>query len=339
MDWQAIGRGLAGFGEGYQGRGTEYLQGLQQADARANLAKLGQDMAAGNIDQQQYLKGLAAYNPEIYSKLALTQMGVDAPADVKSWNYMNQLPSDQQQAFRDFRRQQQWLNTGGAFVNPNTGGAIPVTPKPEDMPDFKAQQAEASSGGRIRGETITNAQVGLPDFLARTNNQLSVIDQMIGNKDKNIQEHPGLESAVGGVASKLPSLRDKTIDFEALLEQARSGAFLTSIGQLQGFGALSNEEGTKATDAATRMKTATSSDGFRKAAMEYRDILSQGEDRMKQKASGESIKEMPGSQAAIQAESEGGAPSNIKVSPENKGASKTIGGKTYIQQNGKWYEQ
>ena len=79
-------------------------------------------------------------------------------------------------------------------------------------------------------------------------------------------------------------MKDETLDFEALLEQARSGAFLEYISKLQGFGALSNEEGKTATAAATRMKTLMGEEGFRKAAKEYRDIITLGTERMRKRA-------------------------------------------------------
>lgn len=154
----------------------------------------------------------------------------------------------------------------------------------ESLEATERAKAKGRAEGKAVGETKGEAEAGLSDFVATTEAQLFVIDQMIGNKDAGIGEHPGLEAAVGGVSSKLPSLRDDTVDFEALLEQARSGAFLTSIKQLQGMGALSNAEGQVATAAATRMKNATSEDGFRKAAAEYREQIRKGVDRMRNKA-------------------------------------------------------
>jgi len=152
MGLEKWGRALAGFGAGMQGQGGQFLQQLQESDARANAQKLGADLAAGNIDQAQYLKGLAATNPEIYSKLALSQMGVDQPASVKEWLFReNQIPADRKDEYTNFRRNPQWLNTGGAFVNPNNGGNIPITPSPSEMPAFKKEQARAESEGKVEG--------------------------------------------------------------------------------------------------------------------------------------------------------------------------------------------
>lgn len=142
----------------------------------------------------------------------------------------------------------------------------------------------ATTAADVAAKSKAEATTGLADFISRTEGQLNVIDQMIGNPDKNMVEHPGLKGAVGGLDSRLPSFRDESVDFDALLEQAKGGAFLTSIGQLQGMGALSNAEGATATIAATRMKNATSEAGFRKAAQEYREQMVKGMERMRQKA-------------------------------------------------------
>lgn len=317
-------------------------ESIRNYDAEYNLQKLGQSLANGEIDQGQYLKGLAAYSPNTYSKVALAQTGIDQPADVRSWLYRMGLPDEQQKQFDSFRRTPQWLNTGGAFVNPLTNGLIPITPKPDEMPDFKKQQAAATESGKIEGGKITDAKVGLGDFLAATENQLSVIDQMIGNKDKGIAEHPGLSSAVGGIDSLIPSVSDKTLDFEALLEQARSGAFLDSIQKMQGFGALSNEEGKAATAAATRMKSRMSEEGFKKAAKEYRDIVTKGMERMQKKASlssgTPSAFDENNNQNLFNTEKPTGA-ENAAAKLDAKFPTKTIGNKTYINKDGKWYEQ
>lgn len=284
-DFQQFANALAGFGAGIQGQGPQFLQGLREQQSNEALKQLGGELASGNIDQGEYLKRLGATNPEIYSKMALSQFGIDQPADVKSWMYRNNLPPERQAEFDQFRRAPQWLNAGGSFVNPNTGGAIPVTPKPEELPDFKKNQAAATTAGNLESKTITEAKAGLPEFLATANNQLSIIDQMIGNKEMKIPEHPGLNKSVGSIDARIPSFSDEAVDFNALLEQARSGAFLDSIVRLQGYGALSNEEGKAATAAATRMKSLSSEEGFKKAAKEYRNIITQGIKRMQKKAS------------------------------------------------------
>jgi hypothetical protein len=68
-------------------------------------------------------------------------------------------------------------------------------------------------------------------------------------------------------------------DFENMVEQAKSGAFLQAIQQLRGMGALSNNEGQTATAALTRMDTATSEGAFLKALQDYRAEIEKGRSR------------------------------------------------------------
>lgn len=69
----SIGDALRAFGAGTEGKGDEFL-------ANANLAKLVQDMPGDNLDQAQYLKGLAQYNPEMYGKMQLAQISNGRPS-------------------------------------------------------------------------------------------------------------------------------------------------------------------------------------------------------------------------------------------------------------------
>lgn len=316
-----MSRGLIGFGEGWEGRGTEYLNNLREMDRQDKLAKLGQDLAAGNIDQTQYLRSIAAYAPEAYSKLALSQLGVDAPADVKSWMYMNQLPSDQQQAFKDFRRQQQWLNTGGAFINPNTGGAIPVTPKPEDMPEFRKQQTIATAEGNQQADQ--QKELATMDKVSPTIAKLYALNEQ-SPEGAYAESSQWIRHLTPGTSPE-----EKAVD---LMLQAR----------LDLAAPLAKELGVNPTDKdfqATLDRIFNMDSTQESRREQIKSLIDKYGIRRQQLGVNESFATMPGSQAEIQALSEDRAPSNITVSPENRAITRTIGGKTYVQQNGKWYEQ
>ncbi len=66
------------------------------------------------------------------------------------------------------------------------------------------------------------------------------------------------------------------MSWKDLVDQAKSGAFLTAVQQMRGLGALSNNEGGAATQAITRMNTATSKEAFLKALDDYEMIIDQG---------------------------------------------------------------
>ena len=119
------------------------IGGMQ--DAQAQYKK---DAYQKEKDQRQY---------EI--DLAKLQSGYDAPSAVKEYEYFNSLPDDQKQRYLTVKRAQQVVNLGGTqgVLDAQGNGLaqqFPVTPKPEDMPDFKGAQAQASAVGKAVGETM-----------------------------------------------------------------------------------------------------------------------------------------------------------------------------------------
>lgn len=242
-----------------------------------------------------------AKNDQTESALRALKMqnGSDLPSAIQEYEYYMKLPEAERKKYLEVKRQQQWLNAGGEFVNPTAGTSISKTLAPENLPSTRAAQQEAvksvdlavdplitaaNKSATIKSTSQAEAEVGLPDKLATADRTLNLIDEMIGNKEKGISEHPGLSGAVGPLSSKLPTLTDNTADFESYLEQVKGSAFLESVQSLQGYGALSNEEGAKATQAATRMQTATSEKGFIKAAEDYRKWVEIGKERLQKKA-------------------------------------------------------
>lgn len=130
------------------------------------LTKLGADLNSGAINQDQYLKGLAQYDPASYRRIALAQSGVDQPADVKSWIHLNNLPVERREEFKQFRRNPQWLNIGGAFVNPSTQAEIPIGLSPGELPAVHGAQEAAKQdailkrAGPIAEEKTSGAVTG-----------------------------------------------------------------------------------------------------------------------------------------------------------------------------------
>lgn len=102
---------------------------------------------------------------------------------------------------------------------------------------------------------------------------------------KKIRENPNLERGTGitSLGNKIPGTGG--YDFENLVEQAKSGAFLQAIQQMRGLGSLSNSEGGAATAAITRMNTSTSAGAFKDALSDYEKIVQQGIDRAKNRLS------------------------------------------------------
>lgn len=76
---------------------------------------------------------------------------------------------------------------------------------------------------------------------ARTN-----MDNMLNTADRILKTPIGvIGSAAGPVSSRMPTIRQDTSDFEALVETLGSQSFLAQIPNIKGMGALSNAEGEK----------------------------------------------------------------------------------------------
>lgn len=121
--------------------------------------------------------------------------------------------------------------------------------------------------GTVEGRTTGERTAGASTAYQNAQNALDILDQ--------VEKHPGLDWGTGltSRANIIPGTAG--YDFQNLVEQAKSGAFLSAIEQLRGLGALSNAEGGAATAAVNRMDTATSKEGFLAAVRDYRKIVNQ----------------------------------------------------------------
>ena len=138
------------------------------------------------------------------------------------------------------------------------GNVISRTPK--NIAGAEAAKVE----GKAQGEAVASAPA---DYQAGQN-ALDLIEQ--------IRSHGGLDRGTGvtSMGNFIPGTSG--YDFQNLVEQAKGGAFLQAVQQMRGLGALSNNEGAAATQAITRMNTATSKEAFIKALDDYEKIAHQG---------------------------------------------------------------
>ncbi|RYE60937.1 MAG: hypothetical protein EOP20_01095 [Hyphomicrobiales bacterium] len=147
---------------------------------------------------------------------------------------------------------------GGLFRANVPEGVTPLSPR-----ELNSERAYGTKSGAATAEQTISA----PGASQAADNALGLI--------KSIREDPSLDWGVGGtsVFNGLPGTSGR--GFEAKVAQAKGGAFLTAIQQMQGLGALSNNEGAAATSAVTRMDTALSKEDFLAALADYEKIVSQ----------------------------------------------------------------
>lgn len=159
------------------------------------------------------------------------------------------------------------LDAGTHFVLLDPITRQPVGQIPKDLAGAEIQKA--------RGEAEGKAQAAAASDIIAAQNALDTLNQ--------IETNPALERGTGfsSYGNIIPGTSG--YDFQNLVEQSKSGAFLTAIQQMRGMGSLSNAEGQTATAAITRMDTATSKEAFLAALNDYRKVITQGLERAQSK--------------------------------------------------------
>lgn len=181
------------------------------------------------------------------------------------------------------------LDTGTEYtlLDPVTRQVVGTQPK--NLRDAAAETAAGTVEGRIAAESAAAAPADIQTGLMA----LDLIDQ--------IKTHPALESGTGFIAgiggNAIPGTPN--YDFQNLVEQAKSGAFLSAIQQMRGMGSLSNAEGQAATQAVTRMNTATSTEAFLKAVEDYEKIVSGALNRALRKSGASAPESLSGTSSDV----------------------------------------
>jgi len=157
------------------------------------------------------------------------------------------------------------MSSDGRFVP----SALPDGVTPMDPRTLNMERAAGSAQGDAAGSALASAG----GDIASADAALAILDQIESSPE--LPWATGFSAGIG--ANKVPGTG--RYGFQNLVDQAKGGAFLTAIQEMRGLGALSNVEGQTATQAVTRMDTATSEADFRKALADYRGIVERGRAR------------------------------------------------------------
>ncbi|UCA47735.1 hypothetical protein [Pseudochrobactrum sp. XF203] len=130
--------------------------------------------------------------------------------------------------------------------------------------------------GKAQGEAFT----ALPSDLARSEQTIADIDTLLS--------HDGLSAIVGPADQYRPNWTMGASGRDALtyIKKLQGGAFLQAFGMLKGGGAITEIEGAKAEAAMARMDRSLSEDDFKTALKDFRSAVSDGMQKLKQKAGG-----------------------------------------------------
>lgn len=161
-----------------------------------------------------------------------------------------------------------------------------------ESPETLAKVEQMKAAGRYEGERLAKARLDLPDAIAKANEAVRLIDEMIGKRnekgelDKGAAPHPGFKGAVGfGLGQRFIPGTDAS-GFQSRYDQVTGSAFLQAYETLKGTGQITEIEGAKATSAITRMQLATSEKEFISAAREFRSVIREASNRRAAVASG-----------------------------------------------------
>lgn len=268
-----INRGLLAYQAGQQARADQQKQAeMMELDRKHKEALINQANAAA-------LRSAAPTRQEV-------------PSSVREWEYFNKLTPENQQRYLTMKRQEQFLNLGGSYVQPTPG--VPGKPAqefkktlpPEQRPETKGLQAEETAKGKIRGSAEGQAIEDLPKIISQTEETINLVDQMLS--------HPGMKQAVGKSSllqiQKIPGT--EAFGFMKYLDQLKGKQFMQAYQTLKGGGQITEVEGKKATDAMSRMDNALSEEEFIKASNDFKEVLVRGVARAKKKAKVDEIAPM-----------------------------------------------
>jgi hypothetical protein len=150
------------------------------------------------------------------------------------------------------------IRDSGAYwshIDPISGQEVGRTPK----------DLSGAAAARERGEAQGKMEAGAEGSRDAAGDALGII--------KQIEGHPSRELSTGWSRKFMPTNTPSMQDFEDLVGQAKSGAFLTAVQQLKGLGAMSEYEAKSATAAINRMNTAGSEEGFMAAVRDYKSVV------------------------------------------------------------------
>ncbi len=267
--------GLEGLSQGLGSALGAYAMG-SAGDQEKELASQKQKLLVDALQQPdaKSAAGMLAQNPE-YGKEALD---IAFPR-----NTFGSTPAALQLANEVARLEASGDTTGAnrirEFAKTQEKGQLVVDGGIKQMPGYAdaiAAKEAAKAGGKLKGTSAANAEIALPANTDKSNYAVKLIDEMVGNPDKGIAEHPGMRGAVGfsSIVPNRPGSDAK--DFENRLKQIGGQQFLEAFAALKGGGQITEIEGTKATDAIARMQASNSEEEFINAAREFQGIVKQG---------------------------------------------------------------
>jgi hypothetical protein len=256
--WDHLGRLSRGYNSGGLVGGVADMMntGRDQADTNQTIAALGQQL--GDPQMARMIMQDPDLRKSVVPLLFKQKLGLgDVPSNVQEWKYYNSLPEKEKQDYLTMKRAQKFYDTGMAHVQPNA--VNPSGPAVATIAKDPAGKAAATE----RGTQQAKAAIDLPKVKQNAATALKYIQDVL--------DDPNLENVTGWQAN-LPTVFSASHDTESRIAQLKGKAFLSAFESLKGGGAITEAEGSKATDALARLNNLKQSDeGFKQALQDFRN--------------------------------------------------------------------
>jgi hypothetical protein len=199
---------------------------------------------------------------------------IKRPSDIDSFEYMDRLPEDKKPSWFANKRNPTTINQNDQTSvldpsNPTVPSAVfPTNLKPADKLGYIGNRERVEKQNQMMSERITEAQLGLPQAEDNYKYMADLLD--------TVYNHEGLEQVIGmpnifTLGGRIPSTAGA--DFRPYLEQLKGKQFLEAFQSLKGGGQITEIEGNKAQAAIARMDSSQSEPAFRKALMEFKEVI------------------------------------------------------------------
>lgn len=196
-------------------------QAKRAQKSQQDVRGLFSDPINAGLPIDQLVRKAAAIDPAyakqlIEMEMAKVGVGGNTPAALQEYAAYQRMTPEQQAEFMRIKRGQQIVNMGGSIgtLNPTGGGLFqqfPVTPKPEQMPEFQGAQAQAQAQGKATGEAV-GAQ-GVSKINAPK------MDELISMAEKLLpQASSGMTGGIGAAIKGLVGYSDETTQADKQLE-------------------------------------------------------------------------------------------------------------------------
>jgi hypothetical protein len=263
---------MMNFGDNLNGKGSDLGE---QSKSRSQTFAMLRDK--WGLDEQT--AEFAARNPAVLQSLFTSKFGGGQTDDMREYAMdMKQLADRGETklpSLGEWMRQTkrtnavQWKDLGTELVGfDSTGNEVSRVPK--DV----AGKAAAQKAGEAQGES----QAKLTDAITNSDYALATVDK--------IKNHPGRAWGTGGSSALWSPPGTSKKDFDVLLDQAKGQTFLQAFNSLRGGGAITEEEGKKATAALARLDQAQTEESFLAAIDELEVMLRKGQENARRKAQG-----------------------------------------------------